>query len=94
MDTVDGYNHIGSWLPPLLDKAHLSPEELANQVGVSRTAIYFYMADYTRPASQVMVRICRVLGVPFEEGLAQYTPRRVGRPPGIRDSYKRAMRPR
>jgi len=62
----------------------MSVEELANKSDLSRSAIYFYMTDKNRPSSQAMARICNVLGVSVEEGMRQFTPRKVGRPAGTR----------
>ena len=74
------FNNIKQWLLPKLDRIPLSIEMFSREVGVSRAIIYRYLSDQSRPESQTMVRMCRVLGVPFSEGLAQYTPKRVGRP--------------
>lgn len=79
MDTSN-FNHIKDWLDPKLDSMRMSIEELANATGLTRASIYFYRSDTTRPDEQSMARICQVLGVPLEEGLAQYTPKKRGRP--------------
>ena len=77
------YNHIKQWLDPLLEQMGLSVEAFANRCDLTRTAIYFYRADKNRPDEQTMIRMCRVLGVPAEQGLAQYTCKKLGRPPRI-----------
>ena len=79
---MEDFNNIKDWIVPLLEQKGLSLENFAREVGVSRASIYFYMTDKTRPTSVTMKKMCDVLEVPFEEGLAQYTPRPVGRPKG------------
>jgi transcriptional regulator with XRE-family HTH domain len=79
--TVD-YNHIKSWLLPKLDEKQMSVEQFANEIGVTRAMVYFYMNDKNRPSEQVMIKMCQVLEVPPEEGMRQYTPRKPGRPKG------------
>lgn len=86
MDTGD-FNHIKEWLLPLLADRQQSIELFARECGLSRAAIYFYINDKNRPESSTMKVMCDVLGVPFEQGLAQYTPRAVGRP-----AYKHTKR--
>jgi transcriptional regulator with XRE-family HTH domain len=76
------YNRIKEWLLPILDSKGISVENFARAVGISRATVYFYMNDRHRPDEQVMAQMCRVLGVPFEEGLRQYTPKKWGRPSG------------
>lgn len=80
MQAEQDYNHIKEWLIPKLNERGSSVELFANEVGVSRTMIYHYINDVSRPSSQVMKRICDALGVPFEEGLALYTEKKLGRP--------------
>lgn len=77
------FNHIKQWLDPQLKKTGLSVEGFANRCELTRTAIYFFRNDTNRPDKQTMIRMCRVLGVPAEEGFAQYTPKKSGRPPRI-----------
>jgi transcriptional regulator with XRE-family HTH domain len=79
IDNTD-FNNIKQWLLPKLEERGLTVEELANKIGVTRAAVYFWLNDTTRPSESAMKRICDLLGLPFEEGLAQYTPKRVGRP--------------
>lgn len=74
------FNNLGNWLKPKIEALQLSIEEFANRCGVSRAAVYFYMNDRARPTTGTMAKICRALGVPLEDGLQQYTPKRVGRP--------------
>ena len=74
------FNNIGPWLNRLLNERQLSVERLARKSGLSRAAVYFYMQDKNRPSEEAMMRMCTVLGVPFEEGLKQYTPNANGRP--------------
>lgn len=77
------FNHLKEWLPPLIAAKELSFERFARECGITRAMIYYYIADRYRPESTTMIRMCQVLGVPAEEGLAQYSPRRIGRPPGL-----------
>lgn len=78
------YSNLGTWLPPLIEKLDMSYEQFARAVGVTRSMIYYYIKDRYRPDEQTMIRMCQVLGVPAEEGFAQYTPRKVGRPKGLK----------
>jgi transcriptional regulator with XRE-family HTH domain len=74
------YNNLGNWLPPLLKKAGLTPEQLSQRIGASRTTVYNWLSDKCRPGEETMARACRELKVPLEEGLGQYTPRPRGNP--------------
>jgi transcriptional regulator with XRE-family HTH domain len=78
------FNHIKEWLLPKLDERGMSVEQFANGCGITRGMLYFYLADKHRPSEQVMVKMCQILGVPLEEGLNQYIPRKSGRPAGSR----------
>lgn len=76
------FNNLPVWIPKQCAKKEIGIETLAQRSGVSRTAIYKYLYDQDRPSEQTMKRITKALGVSFEEGLKQYTPKRNGRPPG------------
>jgi transcriptional regulator with XRE-family HTH domain len=76
------FSNLPSWLPRHLKRTGLTPEKLGHRAKISRTTVYRYMYDENRPTAQTMLRICRVLGVPFEEGMGQYTPKKNGRPYG------------
>lgn len=76
------FNNLKRWMLPKIDKLGITIEDFGNKAGVGRCSLYRYFSDKARPTEQVMVRICRVLGVPFEEGLRQYTPKPNGRPKG------------
>lgn len=78
------FNNLNTWLPPLIEKVDMSYEKFARACGITRAMIYYYLADRYRPESQTMIRMCQVLGVPAEEGLSQYSPRKVGRPQGLK----------
>lgn len=81
--TQRDHNNLPNWLPAQIQRAGLtSSEALARRADVSRNAIYRYLSDEDRPSTQTMARICKVLGVSLEEGLRQYTAKRVGRPKG------------
>ncbi|MFL6307438.1 MAG: helix-turn-helix domain-containing protein [Candidatus Sulfotelmatobacter sp.] len=74
------FSNLPMWLPQKIEKTGLKMSQVANRVGISRATLYEYLRDRSRPTEQTMLRLCRVLGVPFEQGLAQYTPRPIGRP--------------
>ena len=74
------FNYIREWLLPMLSDRGQSVEQFARKCGLSRASLYFYLVDKTRPESSTMKKMCEVLGVPFEEGLAQYSPKKIGRP--------------
>lgn len=76
------YNRIKQWLLPQLQERGWSVEQFARLCELSRAAVYFFMQDKNRPDEQTMIRMCQVLGRPPEEGLAQYTPNKRGRPVG------------
>jgi transcriptional regulator with XRE-family HTH domain len=77
------FNNIRAWLYPLIEERGWSIEEFGRKIGVTRAAIYHYMTDKRRPTVERMRQICEVLGVPASEGLAQFTPKEVGRPKGF-----------
>lgn len=79
---MNNFNRIKEWLLPLLEERQMSVEDLANEAGITRASIYFYLSDASRPKEGVMIAICRALGRPPEEGLSQYTPKVNGRPRG------------
>ena len=74
------YNHIKEWLDPKLKRMGLSIEKFARLAGLNRSSVYFYRNDEDRPSEQAMIRMCQVLGASCQEGLAQYTPKKNGRP--------------
>ncbi len=80
MQKEKDFNNLGPWLSNLLNLRQMSVESLANEIGISRAAIYQYMNDQSRPREQVIIRMCQVLGVDAAEGMNQYTPRKLGRP--------------
>lgn len=77
------FNNLNTWLPPRIQATGMSIEQFARAAGVTRVMIYNYIADKNRPDEQTMIRICQLLNVPAEEGMQQYTPRKVGRPKGL-----------
>jgi transcriptional regulator with XRE-family HTH domain len=83
-NTSNDFNSIREWLVPILTQKGISNEQLANDAGLSRASVYFYLSDRARPSEQSMIKICQVLGVPPEEGMRQYTPKKRGRPVGYR----------
>lgn len=76
------FNNIKDWLIPILDKKGWSVEEFGRKLGLTRAAVYHYLNDSRRPTEERMSQICKVLGVPLSEGMAQFTPRTLGRPRG------------
>lgn len=78
------FNNIKPWLISHLDRLGWSVETFAEKCDLSRTAVYFFMEDTNRPGVESMAKMCKVLQVPLEEGLRQYTPKKVGRPAGWR----------
>jgi transcriptional regulator with XRE-family HTH domain len=81
------FNHLNEWIPEKLKEVGITLEQLANRANISRTAIYRWLYDADRPTEDSIIVVCRVLGVAPEEGMAQYVPKRVGRPPE-RDDHK------
>jgi transcriptional regulator with XRE-family HTH domain len=81
---TSNFSNLPTWLPRQLNRVGLSKEQLAHRAGISRTSVYRYIYDSDRPSEDTMLRICRVLEVPFEEGLRQYTPKKNGRPLGTK----------
>jgi transcriptional regulator with XRE-family HTH domain len=73
-------NRIREWLLPKLADRGMTVAQFAGEVGLSRAAIYLYLNDQCRPTAFHMAKMCRVLGVPLREGLAQYVPKPLGRP--------------
>ena len=64
----------------MLTKCQLSVEKLARACRLTRAAVYLYIKGQSRPTEPVLLQMCAVLGVPFEEGLRYCTPATVGRP--------------
>lgn len=58
----------------------LSVEQFARKIGVTRTSVYFYIGDRSRPTAATLHKICEQVGITFEEGLTHCTPRTTGRP--------------
>jgi transcriptional regulator with XRE-family HTH domain len=72
---------------------NLSLEEFANATGLSRASIYNYLCDRHRPDRSAIAKMTRVLGVPLEEGLGQYTAHPRGRRPDSEPTVKTAPPP-
>jgi|GEM_PF-3476056 len=59
----------------------LSVEQFARKSGVTRTSIYFYMNDRSRPTLDTLVRMSEAMQIPLSE-LKQHCPtRNPGRQP-------------
>ena len=78
----------------MLDKRGISVEKFSYEVGVSKQSLYFYLEDISRPTEQTMARICKAVGRPLQEGLAQYTPKVNGRPKGTAGPKELSIRQR
>lgn len=76
------FNNLPEWLSKRIKDKKITVERFAWKVKVSRGSLYYYLNGHSKPSSQVMVRICRELRVPLEEGLKQYSPSVIGRPKG------------
>lgn len=76
------FNNLPTWIPQMAAKKGVTIERLGQLSGVSKTAMYNYLYDMDRPSEKTMLKMTRALGIDFEEGLRQYTPKRNGRPPG------------
>lgn len=76
------FNRLPKWLAEKIAAKGITVEHFAWKVKISRGSIYYYLRGMVKPTTQAMVRICRALGVPLEEGLQQYSPSQMGRPKG------------
>jgi DNA-binding phage protein len=56
----------------------LSVEQFARKLGVSRTMVYFYLEDHSRPTAAALHKICEEVGITYEKGLTYCTPRTSG----------------
>jgi transcriptional regulator with XRE-family HTH domain len=80
MSEERNFNNLKNWLLPQLEERQMSVEQFARAAGLTRGMVYFYLSDRNRPSEDATIRMCQVLGVPPEEGFAQYTPNKIGRP--------------
>jgi DNA-binding XRE family transcriptional regulator len=64
-----------------LKTSGMSVEQFANKIGVTRTSVYFYLGDRSRPTIETLQKICDLVGVSLAEGVAYCTPRTTGRQP-------------
>jgi transcriptional regulator with XRE-family HTH domain len=60
---------------------NMSVEKFAREIGVTRTSVYFYLNNRSRPTRDTLVKICKILGIPMSEGVKICTPRESGRQP-------------
>ena len=74
------FSNLPRWLPQKIKQTGLRLSQVANHARISRATLYEHLSDGSRPTEQTMLRLCRVLGVSFQEGLSQYTPKPIGRP--------------
>jgi hypothetical protein len=75
----------GEGAPPyasegLLKRRGWSVEDLSRYVGVTRTIIYKYIQNNSRPTVPVLRKMGEVLEVPFAEMLTYCIPSKIGRP--------------
>jgi transcriptional regulator with XRE-family HTH domain len=56
--------HFANYLRDARLKRHLSVAEVAEQVGVSTSSIYFWETDYCRPRDENLSLLCKVLKLP------------------------------
>jgi transcriptional regulator with XRE-family HTH domain len=92
MNTKDDYNHLKKWLRPRIKEAGWTFQKFAEEVGITRAALYFYFDDINRPTPKVIERMCALLEVPIEEGMAQVTQRSPGRPAGGTSKKRRIIK--
>ena len=88
------WSNLPYWLPKKIMASGFTVEQVAHRTGVSRTAIYEYLTDDSRPNEDTALRLARVLGVKYEELLAQYVPRKNGRPRGSKTTTGLTVRTR
>lgn len=75
-------NNLKGWLRTKIEERGISISKLADETGLTRAIIYFYMSDVNRPTQMNLQKICDVLGADINEAMALYTPKKVGRPIG------------
>lgn len=92
---TEGKNNLKQWLigtedkPGLLVKRGIGTEDFAYSIGLTRSAVYFFLEDNNRPSPQTLAKMCKVLGVTIEEGLKHVDPRATGRPAGTKETTPR-----
>lgn len=64
-----------------LKTSGMSVERFAQEIGVTRTSVYFYLKDRSRPTLDTLVKICEKVGISLSEGYEYCTPRTTGRQP-------------
>ena len=58
---------IGKRIKFFRNLRNLSQEELAEKIGISRTALYYYEANKRKPTFEVLEKITDVLNITLEE---------------------------
>ena len=61
---------FANYLREARTKRHLSVADVAEQVGVSTAAIYFWETDHCRPRTENLTALCKVLKLPVRATLA------------------------
>jgi DNA-binding XRE family transcriptional regulator len=64
-----------------LKTSGLSVEQFAQRIGVTRTAVYFYLKDRSRPTVETLQKICELVGISLSKGSEYCEPRTTGRQP-------------
>lgn len=59
----------------------ISVEQFARKIGVTRTSVYYYVRDRSRPTLSTLEKICKEVGISLAEGFTYCTPREEGRQP-------------
>jgi transcriptional regulator with XRE-family HTH domain len=61
---------FANYLRDARNKRHLSVAAVAEQIGVSTAAVYFWETDHCRPREENLTALCRVLRLPIKATLA------------------------
>jgi transcriptional regulator with XRE-family HTH domain len=66
IELPEGKEGFGERLRFLLYKNHTNVSRLADQLGLSRYAVYMYTKNETRPKLETCIKICKILGCSIE----------------------------
>lgn len=88
------WSNLPYWLPKKIKSTGFTTEQIAHRTKISRTMMYEYLSDDARPNEDTALRLSKVLGVKYEELLAQYTPKKNGRPRGSKTTTGLSVRSR
>lgn len=70
------------WLLQKLNNKGFSIIKLAEETGLSRTILYYYINEVNNPTLANMQKICSALDADPEEGMSLLQPKKRGRPIG------------